>query len=76
MIDSAGTIKNIAQAIEQLAAIRVRQQHLHGETVGLAAEQILDLEAQQVRRQIVSLAETLPIPQEIVEDDAPAYAAA
>jgi len=60
MQDSAATIKDIARAIEQLSAIRVRQlaaRHCPG-TVSFMT---LDTQAQDVRNHIVHLAAELPL---------------
>jgi hypothetical protein len=59
MKDPAATIRDIARAIEHLSAIRVRQLANHRDKGSVAP--LLDSEAQDVRNQIVQLAEALPV---------------
>ena len=72
MNDAAATIKDITRAIEHLATIRVRQQHAKRATAGLVAAVDLDREAQQVRDEIMLLAERLQVPV-AAEEEALAY---
>jgi hypothetical protein len=74
MNDPAATIRDITRAIEHLATIRVRQQQGTRTTAGMVAAVDLDLEAQQVRDEIVSLAERLSVPV-AAEKESLAYAA-
>jgi hypothetical protein len=73
MNDPAATIRDITRAIEHLATIRVRQ-HANRAAAGVIALADLDLEAQLVRDEIVSLAERLQVPV-AAEEDASAYVA-